>query len=166
MQHFTFDHDKPKIHSALGISDETYDRVVEIIYFSSFTNYILGHSLYDNPKDIPKKLTTITGDLETALDLTSNDEEKNLLLLIFKSYHHAAIGTVAHYEMLNGSDQADKEKASILLKLADIKLSIDRQKNNDKDKTHLNPKLMMDKFERAKKYLYSFEDYYSKDASV
>jgi hypothetical protein len=154
---FVFDHEETKINRAVGVSDEMYERVKNIVFFSTFSNYFIKEDLFDDENDVPKSLNTVTGDLEKALKLTSNDMEKDYLLLNFKNYHEMALETIAKYQLLNRLDETEKKKISLIMQMMELKMEEDAKNGED---VPVNPKEMFNKLEIAKKNLYNFEQYF------
>lgn len=157
---FTFNHEEKKINRAVGVPDKIYEKVKDIVFFSTFSNYFIIKDLFDDENDAPKSLNTVTGDLEKALNLTCNEMEKDYLLLTFKNYHEIAIETIAKYQLLNKLGEKEKKKVDLVLQMIQLQLNEDNKLEDDESESFINPTVMFKKVEIAKKNLYNFEKYY------
>lgn len=152
---FEYNHETSEFSKALGVSDYTDTICREIIYFSSISNYLLGRELYDNVDDIPKSLTTCTGDLQKSLKLIRNEQEKNYLLLIFNKSHDLALDSIAKYRAYNNGDESERKKMEILMKLAELKFL----EEDEEGVKFIKPTEMMNRIDYVKQSNYKFERY-------
>ena len=133
-----------------------------MVFFSCFSNYFIIKDLFDDENDAPKSLNTVTGDLEKALKLTCNEMEKDYLLLTFKNYHEIALETIAKYQLLNRLGEKEKKKVDLMLQMIQLKID-EKDLEEGESESFINPKIMFQKVEIAKKNLYNFEKYYEEN---
>lgn len=157
---FKFQHDAEKINLALGLSDELDLKCLDIIVFSTISNHLISEELFDSKDLAPKSLTTISGDLEKALSLCSNEDEKNYVLLIFKQTHDMAVEVVAKYKALNEADPREKLKMELVMKLLDFRID-DIASQVGAEHLRLTPSNLFKRLDYVKKSRYNFEKYLS-----
>lgn len=151
---FTFDHTDSNFHNALGVSSETDNKIVEIVFFSAISNHLLGRELFDNEDDIPKSLMTVTGDLEKSLKYVNNQLERDYLLLVFRKFHEMAVDCVAKYGAIQQSDGLSKRKILITLQALEIKLQEDRTEDS-----YISPTSMFKRIKCVIDSKYNFDKY-------
>jgi len=151
---FNFNHEAEDFSSALGLPKtiDTYCR--EIIYFSSITNHLLGKELFDTEADIPKALTTKTGDLEKCLTFVKTDIEHDYLLLIFHKAHELVLESIAKYNFLQQATESERKKFEIMMKVIELKLEEDEEKS-----AFESPTMMFNRIEHVKQSRYNFKKY-------
>lgn len=156
---FKFQHDVENIPQALGLSKEVEHKCIEMIIFSTISNLYLAEELFDDLKDAPKSLTTLTGDLEKALSLCSNELEKSYMLFMFKQVCEICKEMMAKQHMLNKMTGVDKEKAELLFKLLDLK--VDEHAKEQETEAYLTPSMVLNRMKMVKKSRYDFQKYLS-----
>ncbi len=154
---FTFQHEAPKVAQALGVNSNTEDKCLEIIMFSAISNHLISKELFDCRDDAPRKLTTMSGDLETALGLVSNDQEKEYVLFMFRILHDAVTASIAKNEVLNEMSGVDRKKAELVLQMLEIKIE-EKASENDVN-SFLTPSAVMNRIKMVEKSRYNFEKY-------
>lgn len=157
---FKFQHDAEKINLALGLSDELDLKCLDIVVFSTISNHLLSEELFDSKDLAPKSLTTISGDLEKAISLCSNEDEKNYVLLIFKQTHDMAIDVVSKYKALNEADPREKFKMELVMKLLDFRID-DIASEMGAEHLRLTPSNLFKRLDYVKKSRYNFDKYLS-----
>ena len=157
---FNFQHDAEKINQALGLSDELDLKCLDIVIFSTICNHFLTEELFDSRDLAPKALTTMSGDLQKALSLCSNEDEKNYVLLIFKQTHDMASEVIAKHKMFNEADPKEKIKLELMMKLLDFKID-DIASQVGAEHLRLTPSNLFKRFNLVKKSKYNFDNYLS-----
>lgn len=157
---FKFQHDAEKINQALGLSDELDLKCLDIVVFSTISNHLLSEELFDSKDLAPRTLTTMSGDLQKALSLCSNEDEKNYVLLIFKQTHDMASEVIAKYKALNEADPKEKIKLELMMKLLDFKID-DIASQVGAEHLRLTPSNLFKRFNLVKKSKYNFDNYLS-----
>ena len=152
---FKFNHELPHFNEAIGVSNELSDYCREIVYFSTFSSNLIGKELYANPNDIPKILSTMTGDLQKCLELAKTEEEKNYLLLIFIKTHDMALESIAKYEEIIESKGFEKREMKIMFE--QIELIMDKKR--EKGDSFISPIKVINRINLVKKSRYNFEKY-------
>lgn len=154
---FKFEHNMPKVAQALGIESTTEDKCLEIIMFSTISNHLISEDLFDSRADAPSKLTTMSGDLETALHLAQTEQEKEYILFMFRSLHNAVQAAISKNEVLNQMTGIDKKKAELVMEMLEIKLE-EHAKESDINSI-LTPKSVMNRIKLVTESKYNFEKY-------
>lgn len=154
---FKFQHDMPKVAQALGIESTTEDKCLEIIMFSTISNHLISEDLFDSRADAPSKLTTMSGDLETALHLAQTEQEKEYILFMFRQLHEAVQASIAKNQVLNKMTGIDKKKAELVMQMLEIKL-VEKAGEMDKDSI-LTPSSVMNRIKLVTESKYNFEKY-------
>ena len=155
---FQYNHENNCFYEALGISEEMNDFCVEVIFFSTFSNYLLRLELFGEDDNAPSSLSTITGDLEKSLIYVQNEIEKDYLLLIFRKYHDLALDAIAKYKFIEQASDVEKKKFMLMLEMVVVKMKEEEEKKNEKD-TFINPLEVFKKISNVKKAKYNFERY-------
>ena len=158
---FVFDHEKESLYEALGFNSEFDDRCREIVFFATISNHLIGADLFETPEETPRRLTTITGDLEKSLSLAT-DSEKQYLLVIFKHMHRIAIESIGKWRAFNKMVKGEKAKLDLIFKLMEIKAKEDMEKEGESEENYLSTLQMSARIELVQKNLFSFEDYFKK----
>jgi hypothetical protein len=153
-----FKHDEEQIHKALCLPDEVKDSVREKIFFSTFSNTLVKDELLDDEDETPVELTTVTGILEKALGLAS-EQEYEYMLLTFNNTHDLANKGVMHYKMLNAKSESKEEKTKMKLfeLLAGLK-ELDFVEESAEFRS-LTPSNLVKRVKMVKKSNYNFEKY-------
>lgn len=157
---FQFQHDAEKINQALGLSDALDLKCLDIIVFSTISNHFLSEELFDSRDLAPRTLTTMSGDLEKALSLCSNEDEKNYMLLMFRQTHELASEVIAKHKALNSAEPKDKAKLELIMKLLDFKIE-DIASEVGADHLRLTPSNLFKRLDYVKKSKYNFDKYLS-----
>lgn len=156
VQTFNFQHNASKVAQALGVNPQTEDRCIEIINFCTISNYLISHEMFDDRDDAPNNLTTLSGDLEKALSLVSNQEEKDYVLFMFRTLHDAVQATIAKYEVLNELQGVDKKKAELVLQMIELKLEEKTEEDRD---NYITPSSMFNRIKIVQQSNYNFQTY-------
>lgn len=158
---FKFNHECENLARALSISEETEKRVEEIVFYTAACNHLLGRELFDNEDDRPKALTTITGDLEKALGLTTTEEEKYFMLLRFYNIHDLTQECIGKYRaMIDAETPSQQKRAAMVIQLINMKLEEaleEAKKESNKD--FISPVGIMNRIRLVKESRYDFDRY-------
>jgi hypothetical protein len=154
---FNYHHDAPTIPEGLGVDQETQTRAMEIVFFTTISNYLIASEFYDTFDEAPQKLKTMTGDIEASINLVSSTVEKDFMLLMFKNYHEIAINALAHYKFLSKADENEKRKFEIFMKIAELKAQDEIKDGN----VYTKPEYMMKRIEEVRNSNFNFEKYYA-----
>jgi hypothetical protein len=154
---FTFQHDAPKVAKALGVNSNTEDMCLEIIIFSTVSNYLISKDLFDDRDSAPSKLTTMSGDLETALSLVRNEQEKDYMLFTFRQLHETVLASIAKNEVLNEMTGVERKKADLIIQMLEIKLE-EKVEGIDRSSI-LTPSAVMNRIKLVGESRYNFEKY-------
>jgi hypothetical protein len=154
---FNFNHEEADFPAALGLPKtiDTYCR--EIVYFCSITNHLLGKELFDNEADIPKALTTKTGDLEKCLTFVKTDIEHDYLLLVFHKAHELALDIIGKYNFLEQATDTERKQFEIMMKVLELKL--DEKVAEEGRALFETPAMMMNRIDLVKQSRYDFKKY-------
>ena len=160
---FQFQHDADKINDALGLSYEQDAKCREVVFFSAFTNYLIGTELFDSEDERPRSLSTMTGDLEKAMSLLDDDREKSYMLLLFRTNHNLALEVIAKYRVLETADKSERRKLDLILGLLELRIEekSKERKEQDEDFEYYSPTDMLKRIEYVKESRYNFQKYYS-----
>ena len=145
---FTFQHDAETITKALNISNALDKRCHEIIFFSTLSNHVISHEMFDDRRDAPRNTTTTTGDLEKALSLCSNNEEKNYVLFMFRTVHELTTKAMAIGEL----DEKQRKKLNLLFSVMELEIS------GESGKAY-TPSEILDRLKLVKKSNLNFDKY-------
>jgi hypothetical protein len=129
IQPIEFDHTQDEIAKAIGLSAEQTQLCQERIFFSSFSNYLRTHNLFDSREEAPKDLTTFSGDLEQCLKLIQNPLEYQYTLLIFMTLQRQALKMVALHSLMDESkaDEEDLPKIKLIKSFLNIEASFKKK---------------------------------------
>ena len=152
---FNFNHDANNFLKALGIDENLAKRVKEIIFFSTICNFLIRANMFDDDHDVPNNLKTVTGDLEKALSFVQTEEEKDLLLIMFKDHQDIASENCKRYKFLKESPEKERKALKLMLKLAEVKME-DEGKN-----IHLRPSDIFRRIKYVEQVNYNFEKYFN-----
>ena len=155
---FEFQHDAENVNLALGLSNEIDIKCIDIILFSAVSNHFLVDELFESKKEAPLQLVTMSGDLEKALSLCTNERERSYVLFIFRQTHELCYEMLTKYEVLNSSDPKEKLKMEIVMKIMDLKLD-DISEELGVRHVKMNPTEMFKKIELIKKSRYDYKNY-------
>lgn len=160
---FQFQHDAEKINDALGLSYEQDTKCREVVFFSAFSNYLLGRELFDDESERPRSLSTMTGDLEKAMSLLDTDIEKSYMLLLFRNNHTLALEVIAKYRVLENADKTERKKLDLILGLLELKLEEKKSKDKDEEEEfeYYSPSEMLKRIDYVKESRYNFQKYYN-----
>ena len=156
LQAIKFDHHCEDFTDAIGVSSETDEYCREIVYFTAFSNQLLGKELFPDEKDRPRVLTTITGDLEKSLGFVQTEEQAFYLLLIFRKAHEIAIQAFGQYEQINDANELEKRKMRVSIEQVEITMEEQRKKHGD---MFISPLKVINKIEYVKESRYNFQKY-------
>ena len=151
---FNFNHDANNFLRALGVDENLAKRVKEIIFFSTICNFLIRGNMFDDDNDVPNNLKTVTGDLEKALSFVQTEEEKNLLLIMFKDHQDVAMENCKRYKFLQESPEKERKALKLMLKLAEVKME-DEGKN-----LNLRPSDIFKRIKYVEKVNYNFDKYF------
>jgi hypothetical protein len=153
-----FKHDEEKLHRAFGLSDQVKDLIREKILFCTFSNILVRDELFDDKDDAPAELTSITGILEKALGLAT-EQEHDYMLLTFNDTHDMGHKALVHYKMINNNDTSKeaRTKAKLLELLAGLK-ELDIYDSNSEIRS-LVPSNFIKRIKMVKKSGYNFDKY-------
>jgi hypothetical protein len=145
---FTFQHDAETITKALNISKDLDNRCHEIIFFSTMVNYCISHEMFDDRETAPRNITTLTGDLEKALSLCSNDQEKNYVLFMFRTVHELTTKFISIAEL----EEKQRKKLNILFNIMELETL-------GESKAEYSPQEIFRRLKLVRKSNYNFETY-------
>jgi hypothetical protein len=156
----TPNHDFESIHKALNIPENVVDTCREKIFFIAITNALFVNEMYDNVKDAPSSLTTVTGDLHKCLQMADNQLEYEVMLLEFLRNHDVALSAYKHYEMLyNNEDAETSKKLKAVHKILELKEFMTSKDDEDDDPNKITPATMIKRVKFVKKSNYNFAKY-------
>lgn len=160
-QVFQFNHEAENLQEALSVSNETADRVQEIIFYATAANHLLGYELFDNSNERPKQLTTVTGDLEKSLSFTQTEKERAYLLFKFSSLQEIMMQCIGKYRLLmDAQTSSQKIKANMLIQLITLKLEEELKERAEELKEHfLSPISVLNRIRFVKESRYNFDKY-------
>lgn len=153
-----FKHEEEQMHKAFGLSDETKETIREKIFFSTFSNTLLKEELFDNKDDVPAELKTVTGILEKALSLAT-EEEYDFMLLTFNNTHDLAHKGLIHYKMLNSNPENKEERTKMKLLEFLSGLKEIECEQEDAEFRSLVPSNLVKRVKMVKKSGYNFNKY-------
>jgi hypothetical protein len=134
------------------------DSVREKILFSTFSNSLVKEELFDSKDDVPAQLTTVTGILEKALNLAS-EQERDFMLLTFNNTHDLAHKALVHYKIFNSNPETKEEKTKMkLLELLSGLKELDFEDESAEFRS-LTPSNLVKRVKMVKKSNYNFEKY-------
>lgn len=154
---FKFQHDAPKVAQALGVNSTTEEKCLEIIIFSTINNFLLSEQLFDTREDAPSKLTSTSGDLETALHLVETEQEKDYVLFMFRQLHMAVQTSIAKKKALEEMTGMDKKKAELIMQMLELKIE-EKAEEVDID-SFLTPGAVFNRIKLVEESKYNFEKY-------
>jgi hypothetical protein len=160
---FQFQHDAEKINDALGLSHEQDTKCREVVFFSAFSNYLIGAELFDDDSERPRSLSTMTGDLEKAMSLLETDKEKSYMLLLFRNNHNLALEILTKYKLLESADKYERKKLDLILGLLELKLEEKKkeEKDDNEEFEYYSPTEMFKRIDYVKESRYNFQKYYN-----
>lgn len=154
----TFNHDSKIIFQSFGLSLEQVKKIKDKIIFSIYNNHLKAHNEFENVKDAPIELKTLTGDLETALNLFENNEDNNItteqffVSFIFSEFHDLVMQMISLHRKLNDKNLSESTKTIIK---SSVKSSSDKLK--EREPYSLTPLEVLHKFDIIEKSKYSYE---------
>lgn len=154
MNSFNFDHTANGFFEGLGVGQTTIDRCKEVIYFSTISNYLIKSSFYEKDEP-PLNLTTVTGDLEKSLALITTQQEKDVLLLMFKEFQQFVTSSIRKYKLFNELPEKDRKKAQALFNILDLM----KEDANIGDDEMSSMKEIFSKIKLVEKSNYNFDKY-------
>jgi len=154
---FNFHHSMEDFNDALGISKEIDEHCQDIIYFSAMSNHLCGRELFEDIKDIPKQLTTVTGDLEKSISYAKNQTELQYMLLIFRKYHDITLDIISKYEALAFMDGTEKRKFNLMME--QIEITLEEKVKEREGSSFISPKSLFNKIKLVKESRYNFDKY-------
>lgn len=160
-----FKHDEEKFHKALNVPDAVQEIVQEKILFTSFSNALQVHDLFEDTDDIPLTMSTTTGDLERTITMMSSSIEYDYMLLTFTAIHNLSKEAFREYMIRNiskrkSSNTEDELKTQLLeavMKLRDLH----QGKRNKKNAFDLDADSLLKRIKYVKKSKYNFDRYIS-----
>lgn len=159
-------HAEEHINRALGVDDAIMIQCRERILFSYFANSLQAVELFSDRESAPKELVTVTGDLQRCLKLISSQEEYEITLLHFMSYHSLAQQAWAHWNIKNNATSDEDGFGHELIKMImKLKEAHDKEKAEDEDiDDGINGDLrdiqnVVKRIDEVKKCNYSFSKY-------
>ena len=128
-----FNHSKDHFHDAMNIPSYMRTKCRERIFFAAFSNALQRIELFEDEDDVPKEMSTVTGDLQRTLSMITDDLEYEYTLLTFYGHQKMAMEAFGRYKYLNSKDQSkeDKLKLSIINLIQELK---DRDDDDDDKK--------------------------------
>lgn len=154
---FNFNHDTPKVAQALGVNSNTEDKCIEIIIFSTISNFLISEELFDSRDEAPSKLTTMSGDLEKALSLVNTDQERDYVLFMFRQLHMAVQTSIAKKQVLEEMTGMDKKKAELVMKMLELKIE-EKAEESEVD-SFLTPSSVFNRIRLVEESRYNFDKY-------
>lgn len=133
----SLNHDQANLNTALGLSNETQLLCRERILFTHFNNSLQAVELFEDMDDAPKELRTVTGDLQSCLQMIEDPLQYEFTLLTFFQHHRVATDMFNLYRMM--TDESLPEEHRLKAKLASIagdlaiKKALEEKREEQKD---------------------------------
>jgi hypothetical protein len=99
----------------------------------------------------------MSGDLETALSLVRNEQEKDYMLFTFRQLHETVLASIAKNEVLNEMTGVERKKADLIIQMLEIKLE-EKVEGIDRSSI-LTPSAVMNRIKLVGESRYNFEKY-------
>lgn len=156
-----FDHEAKHLDDALNFPKSTMKKCKERIIFCSFANYLQGKELYNDEQDIPKSMTTGSGDLQRTLSLIDNQSEFEFTLFTFKNTQSIGKMAISYHRFMSnlGNSGKDRAKAKIMALAADVKLREEAANEGVTDIDMFSPRALVKRLDLVKQSHYDFNIY-------
>jgi hypothetical protein len=90
------DHEQNTLYAAMGLDFYERNIVSNTILFETVSNHLLVNELFDDPKEAPIGMCSMTGILERSLERLEDDTKKFFLTLSFGEIYMAARSAINH----------------------------------------------------------------------
>lgn len=90
------DHEQATLYAAMGLDFYERNIVSNTILFETVSNHLLVNELFDDPKEAPIGMCSMTGILERSLERLEDDTKKFFLTLSFGEIYMAARSAINH----------------------------------------------------------------------
>lgn len=157
-----FDHSKDHFHDAMKIPSYIRTRCRERIFFSAFSNALQRQELFEDEDDVPKEMSTVTGDLQRTLSMITDELEYEYTLLTFYGHQKLAMEAFGRYKYLNSKDKSkeDKLKLSIINLIQELKDRDDEDDEREEDEIdNVTVNTAIKRISIVKDSHYNFETY-------
>lgn len=155
-----FNHETSDIDEALNIPESVKEAAMEKIIFSSVSNSLIGHELYEDEDERPAELRTVTGDLQKTLSLVTDPLEYEFILLKFLHYHQLIKHVMSLYVNLNYNiSEESRKEAQQIKKLFMMKELLKSEDDDKKSDALFSFNQMYKKIDMVKKSKYNFTRY-------
>lgn len=170
LKNTNFDHSEENFNKALGIPTELRNLCRERIFFTHFTHSLQADEMFPSRDDAPKEFKTVTGDLQTTLQMITDPLEYEFTLLHFMPYQRMAQEAYARYLQANKPPDEDDEEdikhqlLKLVSKLHELKHKMDEDDDNDEEDEDengedLTVKKLIARVDSVKKSRYNFFKY-------
>lgn len=158
-----FNHESSGLVESLNVPEITIKKCKERIVFCSFSNYLQGKELYNSEEEIPRSMTTASGDLQRVLALINDQEEYEFTLFNFTATHNITKMAIAYHRFMNdlSNSKQDRAKAKLMALAADLKLREEVKSVAEADIDMLSPKALIKRIELVQQSHYDFNTYYN-----
>lgn len=115
-------HESSTLYEALGLDFYERNIVSNTILFELLSNHMLVKDLFDDEKDAPVDMRTMTGLLEKCVDRISVEEQKFYLLMIYGQTYEATMSMLHRESKIDkvstkGGTKKDEEIKEMIVKL-------------------------------------------------
>lgn len=168
LKNTNFEHSEENFNKALGVSPEVRNVCRERIFFTHFTHSLQADELFPSRDEAPKQFTTVTGDLQSILQMITDPLEYEFTLLHFMPYQRMAQMAYAKYLQANKPEDEEDEDdlkhqlfklVSKLQRLKEEHDDEDEEDDDDENGEDLSIKKMIARVESVKKSRYNFFKY-------
>jgi len=155
-----FNHESKALFESFGLKEEQMKRLRDKIIFATYSNHLKVVNEYKNEDDAPFDIRTLTGDLQTALNLINESDDETttkeylFLCFIFDNIHDLTLKMISLDNLMKKKEESKEFLNSIQTAIEVSTLVISNHSHSS-----VTPKEMLDKFKLIEKSNYSYDKF-------